>query len=70
MTGEEWIAVLGRLLFGLKNDDNGMWYKNYVNFFEENKFIMKNWFYLGKNIVRKDAFLVLYRVLKNKGLIS
>ena len=67
---EEWIAVLGRLLFGLKNADNGMRYKSYVNFFEDNKFIMKNWFYLGKWIIRKDAFLVLYRVLKNKGLIS
>ena len=70
VTWEEWIAVLWRLLFGLKNADNGMRYKNYVNFFEENKFIMKNWIYLGKNILRKDAFLVLYRVLKNKGLIS
>lgn len=70
MTGEEWIAVLGRLIFGLKNADNGMRYKNYVNFFENNKFIMKNWFYLGKSIIRKDAFLVLYRVLKSKGLIS
>ena len=67
---EEWVAVLGRLLFGLKNDNNGMRYKNYVNFFEENKFIMKSWFYLGKGIIRKDAFLVLYRVLKFKWLIS
>lgn len=70
VTWQEWIAVLWRLLFGLKNSDNGMRYKNYVNFFEENKFIMKSWFYLGKSIVRKDAFLVLYRVLKNKWLIS
>ncbi len=67
---EEWIAVLGRLLFGLKNDDNWMWYKSYVNFFENNKFIMKNWIYLGRWILRKDAFLVLYRVLKNKNLIN
>jgi hypothetical protein len=58
------------LLFGLKNADNGMRYKSYVNFFEENKFIMKNRYYLGRWIIRKDAFLVLYRVLKNKGLIS
>lgn len=69
MTGEEWIAVLGRLLFGLKNADNGMRYKNYITFFENNKFIMKNWFYLGKSIVRKDAFIVLYRILKSKNLI-
>lgn len=67
---EEWIAVLGRLLFGLKNSNSGMWYKDYISFFENNNFIMKNWYYLGKAIIRKDSFLVLYRVLKNKGLIS
>lgn len=67
---EEWIAILGRLLLGLKNDESAMWYKSYVKFFEDKNFIMKNWFYLWRNIVRKDAFLVLYRVLKSKNLIS
>jgi hypothetical protein len=57
-------------MFGLKNSDNDMWYKSYVKFFEDKNFIMKNWFYLVRNIVRKDAFLVLYRVLKNKNLIN
>jgi hypothetical protein len=67
---EEWIAVLGRFFWGLKNAHEGTWYNPYVHSFEEKNFIMKNRFYLGKSIVRKDAFLVLYRVLKNKWFLN
>lgn len=67
---EEWIAILGRMLFNLKDQTNWMRYKPYVSYFETHSLTEKNRKYLWKYILRKDAFLVLYKSLKSKNLLA
>jgi hypothetical protein len=58
LTGAQFLAVIGRLFAGLKDDDK-IWYKNYLSWAKKNKLISENWKYLNAPVPRRVVFEVL-----------
>lgn len=69
VVGEEWVALLARMCYGIQDSPSGNWYDSYMLYFQTKKILTLPWGYLGKPIVRKEAFLIVYKVLKDKGYI-
>ncbi len=66
---EQWLAILWRLFFRLKNsevEDEWNWYDSYKLYFQVKKIIDWDWKYWGAALERKEVFLVTYKVLKYK----
>lgn len=66
---EQWLALLWRMFFGLKDSPAGNWYDIYLLYFKAKNIIWSNWKFVSNSIDRKEMFLITYKVLKKKHLV-
>lgn len=61
---EQVLALLWRSFFALQDMAWGVRYQTYVSYFQNHWYLVYNWWILGKPLLRKDCFLLLWHVLK------
>jgi hypothetical protein len=61
---EQALALLGRSFFKLQDMDGSVWYQTYLNYFQQNGYLDGLSVTVGKPILRKDIFLLVWKVIK------
>ena len=59
LTGEQTIAVLGRIFYSLEDANTWNWYDTYMEKFKNMQLIDWNWDYIRKSIPRKEVFRLI-----------
>ena len=63
LSWEQFLAIMWRLFANLDDNQNGIWYENYLSWAKQNKIIDSDWEYIWKNITRNEVFKILYKLL-------
>ena len=64
LSGEELLALLGRIFYGLEDSTSGKWRDTYLQTFINELLITSSRWYIRKAIPRKEVFVLLWKLLK------
>jgi len=63
LLGEECLALLGRIFYGLQDKNSSPWREDYKNRFVQEWLIATDWKYIWTPILRQEIFALLWRLL-------
>ena len=69
LLGEECLALLGRIFYGLEDNNSSPWREDYFNRFVSEWLISPDWTYIWSPILRQEIFALLRRLLDQKNYV-
>jgi len=57
------LVLLGRLFFHIQDAEGENWYQTYLNYFRVHWFISEEWDFVGKELFRKEVYLLVWKVV-------